>query len=283
MENSRSVVLACIDGSSVCEAVSDYACWIAKKVNAPLQFLHTIEHQRVVPESDLSGAIGLGTREDLLDELTKVEQERSRLLIEKGQVMLRSAEERAQQAGVASFELSQRHGTLAESLVELEEQTRVLVLGIRGEQHENQEGISAQLESIIRTLHRPILVVNKAFSEPKKIMLAYDGGKACLKAIDMLISSDALSDRPCHLVHVGDKDDSFLQEPKEKLEKAGISVNSAILKGKIDEALTDYQSENDIDLMLMGAYSHSRVHDLLWGSFTAKILKKSNKPLLLLR
>lgn len=283
MSDSRTVVVSCIDGSSVREAVCDYACWIVQKVGAPLKLLHTIEHQRGAPVSDYSGAIGLGSREDLLDELTEVEQSRSRLLIEKGQLMLKAAQARAREAGVESTELCQRHGSLSESLIELEDQTRVLVLGIRGEHHEKQAGISAQLESIIRSLHRPILVVNKAFTEPKTIMLAYDGSEACKKALDMVASSEVFKDLPCHVVHVGEHGESMLGEAKKTLEAAGVDVTSAVLQGKVEEALAHYQAEKSIDLMLMGAFSHSRFRGLLWGSFTERMLKKTNKPLLLLR
>lgn len=44
-----------------------------------------------------------------------------------------------------------------------------------------------------------------------------------------------------------------------------------------------YQAEHDIDLTLMGAFSHTRLRELVLGSLTAKVLLKSNKPLLLLR
>ncbi len=283
MTDSRNVVVSCIDGSSVSEAVCDYACWYAKKVSAPLKLLHTIEHERVPPVSDYSGAIGLGARDDLLEELTQVEQSRSRLLLEKGQLMLKAAQERAINAGINSPELCQRHGSLSESLIEIEDNTRVLVMGIRGEHHEKQAGISEQLESIIRTLHRPILVVNKAFTQPKTIMLAYDGSEGCKKALDMVASSDLLNDLPCHLVHVGEDGDTLLGEAKTVLEKSGNSVVTAVLQGKAEEALAEYQAEKDIDLMLMGAFSHSKFRGLLWGSFTARMLKKTNKPLLLLR
>lgn len=283
MSNSERVVLSCIDGSSVCEAVCDYSCWIANKVNAPLTFLHTIEHQRVPVESNFSGAIGLGAREDLLDELTVVEHDRSRLLIEKGQVMLKSVQERAVEAGVESMESCQRRGSLSESLIDLEDKTRVVVLGLRGEQHENQSGISTQLESILRSLYQPILVVNTEYSEPKKIMLAYDGGEPSQKALKMVASSPLFQGIPCHIVYVGDNGDEILKDAAKVLDAAGIEVSVASLNGKIEEALSDYQAEHNIDLMLMGAFSHSRIHGLLLGSFTVKMLKKTNKPLLLLR
>lgn len=55
------------------------------------------------------------------------------------------------------------------------------------------------------------------------------------------------------------------------------------LKGKTDHALCEYQANNNIDLTVMGAFSHTRIRDLLLGSVTVKMLLHTKKPLLLLR
>lgn len=80
MSNNNKMVLACIDGSSLTEAVCDYAAWIAQRVDAPLKLLHIIDHHHEAAAlSDLSGNIGLDSQEHLLEELTAVEQQRSKL------------------------------------------------------------------------------------------------------------------------------------------------------------------------------------------------------------
>ncbi len=282
--NDNRVVLSCIDGSSVSKAVCDYSSWIAKKVSAPLKLLHAIEHSHNPAVSDFTGAIGLGSQEDLLNELTELEQNRGRLLIKKGQLMLNGAKERVCMAGVEFPELCQRHGSLAETLIELEEDIRVLVMGIRGEAHEQEfMGIGTQLETVIRSLHRPILVVNTDFTEPENIMLAYDGSEACRKALGMVASSPLFKDITCHIVHVGDKGKDLLEEASAILIKADLDVISAQLSGSTEEVLAQYQTEKHIDLMIMGAFSHNRVRDFLLGSFTAKMLTTTQRPLLLLR
>jgi len=108
------VVLACIDGSSASESVCDYASWISSKVNRPLKLVHTIEQNHNAAVSDYTGAIGLGSQQDLLDELTEVEQSRASLLIKKGQLMLSAAKERVVALGIEKVETYQHHGSLAE-------------------------------------------------------------------------------------------------------------------------------------------------------------------------
>lgn len=288
MENTN-LVLACIDGSKLSAAVCDYSAWIAQRVDAPLKLLHTIDHHHETAViSDLSGNIGLDSRDHLLEELTRVEEQRSKLRLQQGKLLLKEAKERVIQAGIADPLTNQRHGSLVESLIELEENIRVLVIGLRGKVHENQAGkIGAKLESIIRSLHKPILVVNDAFKTPERIMIAYDGSAAAEKAIAMVAESPLYKGLCCHVVCVAKEDNganNLLAAAVNKLIAAGgIEVNAVKLKGKPEQALCDYQVDYNIDLTIMGAFSHTRMHDFLLGSFTAKMLTNSKRPLLLLR
>ena len=284
MNDKQQFVLCCVDGSSVTEAVCDYSSWISKTIGAPLKLLHTIEHRENPVIADYSGAIGLGSSEELLHELTELEQKRSRLLIKQGQLMLSAAKKRLADSGIESIELRQRHGALSDSLIELEDQIGILVVGIRGEEHEKVDaGIGTQLETVIRSLHKPILVVNKAYTEPKKVMLAYDGSESCKKALAMIASSPLFKNIPCHIVHVGDHGNELLEAAASILKAVGNPVVTIQLRGKIEEALAQYQRDQQIDLTIMGAFSHNRFRDFLLGSFTAKMLASTNRPLLLLR
>ena len=65
-----STVIACIDGSSATPAVCDCAGWASQLLAAPVTLLHVLEQPQAQGVSDLSGAIGLGSRELLLQQLT---------------------------------------------------------------------------------------------------------------------------------------------------------------------------------------------------------------------
>lgn len=285
--NQVNTVLACIDGSRYSEAVCDYAAWISKGLEAPLTLLHNIEHSSIASLPDLSGAIGLGSKEALLEELTTVEAKRSRLMLEQGKLMLDAARERVIAAGVSIPKLKQRHDGLTESLIALESSIQVLVLGIRGEEHaQDAIHLGSHLESSIRALHRPILVVNSDFKEPEQIMLAYDGSDASGKALELFVASKRFTHLPVHLVTVGEsaQDASRLQaNAVQTLTAAGHQVTAAILDGNPSDTLHNYQVQHSIDLTLMGAFSHSRLREWVFGSTTVKMLLSSSRPLLLLR
>ena len=283
----RTTVLACIDGSSFTGAVIDYSAWVAYTVNAPLRLLNNIERGRM-PSSDLSGSIGLGAREELLDELVELESRRSKILMEQGRIMLTHATERACDFGGAVIESLQQHGDLTDSLIDMEHEIRVLVVGIRGEGHEDREkGIGAQLETIIRALHRPILVVNRPFdSAPQRMMLAYDGSEASRKALNMIISSPLYQEMECHVVHVNNNAEeaqALLAQASSELQAAGLQATTETLTGDVVPALLEYQHDHQIELTVMGAFGHNRLRELLFGSLTAKMLVQSKVPLLLLR
>ena len=283
--DNKNYVLACIDGSVFSTAVCDYASWIANTTGAPLKLMHNIEQRPRPAVADLSGSIGLGSQEELLEELIAVEQQRSRLLMEKGRIMLKAAEQRAGDNGVAEAFSSQRHGSLQESLIELETDIRVLVMGLRGEDHPAEGQLGTHIETVVRALHKPVLLVNQDFVAPKRIMLAYDGQEAANKALEMVCRSPLFKTLHCHLVYVGDEATSagLLQGAGAALAEAGIDYEVQLLTGRTDEALCAYQAKHDIELTVMGAYSHHPLRDMLLGSFTAKMLSKSRRPLLLLR
>ena len=283
----KNRVVACLDGSHFNTVVCDYACWISRKVGAPLKLLHNIEQQSVSAVSDLSGSIGLGSQEHLLEEITAIEQERSKLLIASGREILNHAKEQAIAAGVEDIIIQQRHGPFTDTLSELEKNVRVVVMGIRGEDHEYEaDQISAHIETIVRSLHSPILIVNDEFQLPKKIMLAYDGSEPAEKALNMVAKSPLFKNLPCHLVHVRngiDASDEILEYGANRLKKSGLEVIAKELVGKVIDALCEYRASHDIDMTVMGAFRHTRVRNLLLGSFTEKMLARTQKPLLLLR
>jgi nucleotide-binding universal stress UspA family protein len=143
-----------------------------------------------------------------------------------------------------------------------------------------------QIEAVIRALHKPVLVVNKPFSQPERLMLAYDGSEAANKALDWLVTSPLYKNMQCHLVHVcsdAQKGQTLLDSALNTLRNANIDCESTVLTGEPLAQLLAYQAEQQIDLMVMGSFGHSRLREMFLGSLTLKLLTQSKVPLLLLR
>ena len=282
-----SQVMACIDGSLSSPAVCDYAAWASLRLGAPLTLLHVLDHKQYPPLSNLSGNIALGSREQLLQELADLDQQRSTLALEQGRLALETAKQRAQRDGVSNPQLRQRHGDLVTCLGELEQDIRLLVIGRQGETSDNlSQLVGSHLESVIRTLHRPILVTPGQFQAPRSLMLAFDGSPTCHKGIDMLAASPLFKGLPIHVLMVGaDTGPAWeqLKEAEQRLVKGGHEVQLAIRAGEVEPTLHAYQLEQGIDLLVMGAYGHSRIRQFLVGSTTSHLLRTSTSPLLILR
>lgn len=280
-------VMAAIDGSQFSEEVCDYAAWASLVLQAPLTFLHVNDNHLPPEERNLSGNIGLGSREQLLAELADLDEQRAKVAQEQGRLLLKEAKERAIENGVSDSTCRQRNGTLVETLEELQSEIRLLVMGKRGETaHQDINHLGSNLERTVRTLHRPILMVTGSFKRPEKVMLAFDGSKTTRKGVEMLARSPLFDAIPVHVVIVGAETGdhrSQLDWALKTLREAGHEAEGAIRAGEVEATLRAYQEEQDIDLLVMGAYGHSRIRHLLVGSTTTEMLRKATIPVLLLR
>lgn len=282
MAEQQEFVLACIDQSSIAEAVVDYASWISQRTGAPLRLQHNVEHPITPDSANFSGALGLGEQTQLLQDLADVEAKRNKLQVEQGKTLLAAAKERAENAGAHAVVSKQRHGDLTEAVIALEDRMRVLVMGIRGEQHENDTKLGAHLEAVGRSLHKPILVVNQAFSEPKKFLLYVDDSDACQRALEFVTQSPLYKGMQCVLAY--EEGCKCHEDARKVIDRAGLEVTEhKVSSDKTVASITELMANEQLDLMVMGAFRHTKIHDIFFGSFTAKVLKSTHKPVLLLR
>lgn len=280
-------IFACIDGSRSAEAVCDAGAWVSQRVGRKLVLLHVLDKKVYPTRTDLSGNLGMDTGTHLLDELAELDARRSKLALEAGKQQLDTAVARVREKGVDSPETLQRHGHFVETLAELQEDTRLLVLGRQGEEHHNAEEIGSNLESVIRTLSCRILITPPDFSPPEKVLLAYDASPTARKVLYIIARSPLYKGIPIHVLMVADKNEEnqrLLDEAREQLETEGHSeVVTALKAGEVEATLLSYQADQNLDMIIMGAYGHSRIRQFLVGSTTSNLLRKSPVPILLMR
>ncbi|WP_166838903.1 universal stress protein [Rheinheimera pleomorphica] len=280
-------VLACIDASPYAQAVSDYAIWAAKKLTAPVTMLHVLDKAQHTQTPDLSGSLGLGSQELLLQQLAELDEKHSKLALQQGRNILAAAAARAGQAGISAVAQRLRHGPLLDALTELEPDSRLLVLGKRGGDSAQAHGqMGLHVERVIRSVQKPILLTQQAYIEPKRIMLAFDGSATAIKSAQMLAASPLLRGLPLHLVMAGQDSDAAQQQivaAAQLLRDNGFETKTAIVAGEPEQVLHQYQQEHVVDLMVMGAYGHSRIRQFIVGSTTTAMICKATCSLLILR
>jgi nucleotide-binding universal stress UspA family protein len=207
----------------------------------------------------------------------------SKQLIAKGKAVLKEMEEYVKSQNLTNYTTLQKHGTLYETLDELSSDLRIAIIGLKGESSSN---IGSHIEELIRTLNILILLVNKEFTPIQSILMAYDGSEYANKAIKIAKQNPIFPNTKRYIANVN-KDtnisNKLLNEAKQLFVNANIDVETASLSGDSVEALLQYQKENNLNIIAMGAYSHNRFRSAIFGSFTTKMLLNSQVPLLLFR
>lgn len=281
-------VVACIDGSNSTHAVCDYASWSSLRLDAPLEFLHVLDKKAFPKNDDISGQIGLGSREALLKELTELDEKRGKIALQHGHELLESAKILAIALGVKAPLSRQRHGDLVTTLHEAENDIRLLVMGKQGVDGDHfRDHVGSNIESVVRTMHRPILISPAIYKEPNNLMIAYDGSATTRKCVEMVAASPLFKGLTCHLVMVTNDEKEaavHLDWAKGILIGADFNVKTSVMAGEVKHVLCEYRDQNDISMVVMGAYGHSKIRQFFVGSTTTKMIQHTtNVPLLLLR
>ncbi len=276
-------IIACIDGSDLTVPICSAAAWISHRLNAPLTLLHVIEKTSFQSRNDLSGAIGLGARESMLEELTALDEQRAKLAMSIGSDMLEEAKKRATASGAVSISTMQRHGELVQSIVDFEDKARMYVIGKSGEEHAIGT-LGSHVATVLRASHRPVFVANTHYKQPEAFLIAYDGSPSSVDAIDRVIKSPLLQGLSCHLVSVGNESmQPELDNATERLEQAGYKVSASRIEGSVDKIIQEYTHQNSVDLLVMGAFGHSKMRHYFLGSTTLAMLESAQIPVLIVK
>ena len=281
-------VLACVDQSSYANSVTDYATWAAQQMHAPMELLHVIDrHPRLEAGQDHSGTIGLDAQESLLRQLSEEDAARSRTARDVGRVYLNTLRERALKAGADVVDVRQRHGGLEDTLAELQGDTRLFVMGLRGASTgATGRQLGRSLEWVVRSVNRPVLAVPEKFRFPSRVLFAFDGSSVTRRGLVMIAASPLLKSLPIHLLMAG-KDQAQgpkqLEEARKVLETVGFSVTASIEPGDPAVVIGRAVKSLQCDLQVMGAYSHSPLRGIFMGSKTTDLLRSAAVPTLLLR
>ena len=280
-------VLAAIDASAHAPGVCQYAAWAAKRLSLPVELLHVVQRQdAVAARRDLSGAIGFGVKSELLEELVRLSEEGSRAEIEKGRVLLAAGEQIVQEAGVSDVTSLHRHGGVVETILEREDNARIVVLGRRGTDHEfAPEHIGSMIERVVRASTKPVMIVSRNFVEPNHAVFAYDASPAAKRALERLANSPLFDGMPVTIVMAeasGSAKESALTEAEAVL-APGHPVRSVMDPGKAEKVIQQVIASVENPLLLMGAYGHSPIRNLIVGSTTTEMIRTVHAPVLLVR
>lgn len=252
-------------------------------MNLPLKFLNIIEHSSKSNSLNLSGNLRLGERDEMLEEYINEEALRNKNRIKEGRALLDSLKERATKASKNEVTILQIRGDVVETILKSQGETAVLVIGIASNK---EHKIGDNVKDIIRAIHKPILLVNSEYVEPKKLLIAYNGSSQSKKLLHSTSIRPIFKDIKRDIVNVNDDkrlSEKLLNEAKEIFSKQNIEVSTSVLSGDPKDEVLNYFEKNSFDILAMGAFGQPRLKEVIFGSFTTNILAKIDKPILLLR
>jgi len=280
-------ILACIDASAYANSVCDLAAWASKRLELPVELLHVVQRRdAVAARHDLSGAIGLGVKTNLMEELVRLEESDAKLQVERGRVLLAAGEQRLQEGGAAQVRTLHRHGGIVETILEREADARVVVIGKRGAGHEfASDHIGSKIERVVRASDRPILIASRAVEEPRAVIFAYDASKAADRALERLLNSPLFTGLPVHIV-MADGDDVARRQALDAAAgqlRGSRDVRTTLQRGKPETVIADIVKQTPGAMLMMGAYGHSPLRTLIVGSTTTTMIRTVHAPVLLVR
>lgn len=281
-------ILAFVDSSVYGQSVCDHAAWAAKRLSGSVELVHVLgRRDGSGAAADFSGSLGAFTQTTLLDELSSLDEQRAKLAQKRGRLLLEQAKRRVQAAGVTDVVTKLRHGDFVDTVTELEAEARFVCLGKRGEDHDvAQLHLGSNLERVARASRKPILVASRAFKPIERFLVAFDGGSSAVKAVDYVAESPVLRGLSCHLLMVGTVNadaERRIVAATARLESSGLSVEASIMPGEPEKVIADSVVQTGIDLLVMGAYGHSRIRSLVIGSTTAAMIRSCLVPVFMFR
>lgn len=281
-------LMAMIDGSKYSQSVCDHAAWFANISSGTVEIMHVIGRDNVSSEPEnLSGSIGLGARTALLEELAEHDEQRARLAQKRGRAILEDAKMRVIAAGVENVTTRLRLGEIVEAVVDFEAAADMIVIGKRGQAANfDMLHLGSNLERVLRSSHRPVLIASRAFKPIQRFLIAFDGGPSVLKAIKLIAQNKLFSNLKCELLSVG-KDTaesrSQLEGAAAVLSEAGYDVQIKQEQGQPEAIISREVETRNYDLLVMGAFGHSRIRQLIIGSTTTEMIRSCKIPVLLFR
>jgi nucleotide-binding universal stress UspA family protein len=276
-------ILLCTDGSPAASVAGDYAISLATKLGARMHILY-ITDIRLLEEpwmSDLSGAVGAQPYLGLVSQLQQFQRD-------KAAVILASVSKRCRDAHVAC-DTAHETGSLVHVMLDYERRADLVVLGQRGEHAQWSGGmLGSSVERMVRASVKPCLITPEKFQPVNHMLIAYDGslesGKALHAGIDlaMALGTEVTITTVCQQ-EAEEAASKTLNEAIQQAQDHGLKAHAQLVHGNAEVEILAHCEKVGATLIVMGAYGHTRIRELIVGSTTSHVMRKATVPVLLVR
>lgn len=275
-------ILIPTDGSDYSRTALQYGITIAKKLDARLTGLHVIDIKVLQGPvlNDICSSASLCPGPEFFSVIEKALEARA-------DNILREFRERCEKEGLKP-EVKTTTGIIDEEIINEGKNADLILLAQRGEHYPLSRSVllGSTAEAVVRKSGKPVLVTPVTFIEIESMGLAYDGSPPADHALKIAAE---LSDRarwPLTVLIVTDQaklSADLSAKVEAALDDTVIDKDIIVLGGKEEKEILKFIEEGAVELMLMGTHGHSRFKELLLGSTTSHVVRKSRIPVLLTR
>ena len=276
----KNVILA-LDGSPYAHTVLDYGKYLSEQFHSFLNLMHVID----IRMYEWTVSVGMDGFSTVMPSASFQEESQS-LLETRAKEIMEKASNYCKEIQIEYKEILE-HGSPVELISDRCRLTDLLVLGVRGEYAKwSKKFLGMVTEAVSRECSKPMLFVQNQFKPFKKILLAYDGSEHASHALSYAAFVGEKLQIP--IVIVSSHHDraiaiELMKEAGTYLQPYKVLIEEVIKAGHPDKDIIEVQHEKECDLIIMGAYGHSRIREALIGSVTIQVLRNSEVPILLVK
>jgi nucleotide-binding universal stress UspA family protein len=276
-------VLVCTDGSENGNTACAYAVDLAVKLKAELAALHVLDARMLEGPllADISGWLGAQPFAGQLEQFRA-------LMENKGAAIIEAFESMAREKGIEA-KGAVKTGHPAQVILEAESRAELIVMGQNGE-HADFGGdlIGSIVERVARHSLKPCLITPVRHTSVSKILCAFDGSAHSSRALHEAIELALALHVPLVILTVVD---DFNSDEARTVSEEGIKLARAhecpaanlVEEGEAAKVILTRAEELGCNLIVVGAYGHGRIRELVLGSTTTKLIADARVPLMLVR
>lgn len=189
------------------------------------------------------------------------------------------------QAEKIEFDAKKIPGPPADIIFEQSHLVDMVMIGARGEFAKwESKWLGATLEVVVRQINKPILITPEKFKKISKLLIAYDGSDKSNKALQMAGFFASKLDVPVLILTVHDSEQmqsKILLEAQTYLAPYEVASDVVGVSGNPEREIIAVAKSKKCDLIVMGAYGHSRIREAILGSTTDYVMRNARVPVLL--
>ena len=276
-DSSFAKILLGLDGSSYARAATEYACRIASEHHAAITGIAVIDLPGI---ERAAGPAPIGAQQYAV----RTEQRIIKQTREKAGEILRSFGEACQSREI-DYVVHTDTGSPFREIIEESKFHDLIVIGQETFfRHDVKHESGDTLRRVLKHGLTAVFAVPDQFRKIRKVVVSYDNSVQAAKAVQMFLLLGIWNSCDITLLHVNSnlkRGNDLLSRLSDYFESYGVTPERVCLRGKPEPTILSYVHENEVDLLVMGAYGSRGVADFFLGSVTKALIDKANIPLFL--